>query len=40
MIATGYVRCAAGDTLQLVMAASAGGVIDNNNATLSIRLVA
>ena len=40
MIATGYVQCSAGDTLQLVMAASANGQIDNNNSTLSIRLVA
>ena len=40
MIATGYVQCVAGDTLQLVMAASANGQIDNNNSTLSIRLVA
>ena len=40
MIATGYVQCTAGDTLQLVMAASANGQIDNNNSTLSIRLVA
>jgi len=40
MIATGYVQCAANDTLQLVMAASSNGQIDNNNSTLSIRLVA
>ena len=40
MIATGYVQCSANDTLQLVMAASANGQIDNNNSTLSIRLVA
>jgi len=40
MVATGYVQCSAGDTLQLVMAASANGQIDNNNSTLSIRLVA
>jgi C1q domain len=40
MIATGYIQCSANDTLQLVMAADAGGQIDNNNSTLSIRLVA
>jgi hypothetical protein len=40
MIATGYVQCSANDTLQFVMAASANGQIDNNNSTLSIRLVA
>jgi hypothetical protein len=40
MIATGYVQCAANDTLQLVMAASSNGQIDNNNSTISIRLVA
>jgi hypothetical protein len=40
MIATGYVQCSVNDTLQLVMAASANGQIDNNNSTLSIRLVA
>jgi C1q domain len=40
MVATGYVQCAAGDTLQLVMAADSNGQIDNNNSTLSIRLVA
>lgn len=40
MVATGYVQCAANDTLQLVMAASSNGQIDNNNSTISIRLVA
>ena len=40
MIATGYVQCNTGDQLQLVMSASANGQIDNNNSTLSIRLVA
>jgi hypothetical protein len=40
MVATGYVQCAVGDTLQLIMAADSNGQIDNNNSTLSIRLVA
>jgi C1q domain len=40
MIATGYVQCNAGDSLLLQWAVSANGQIDNNNSTLSIRLVA
>ena len=39
MVATGYVQCNAGDSLQAIIAADANGQIDNNNATLSIRLV-
>jgi hypothetical protein len=39
MVASGYLQCNAGDQLQVVMIADASGQIDNNNASLSIRLV-
>lgn len=39
MVASGYLQCNVGDQLQLIMIADASGQIDNNNASLSIRLV-
>ena len=39
MTATGFVQCSSGDTLQLIMVAESNGQIDNDDATMSIRLV-
>jgi hypothetical protein len=40
MTASGYISCNANDTLQLIVAADSGGVIDYLDSTMSIRLVA
>jgi hypothetical protein len=39
MTASGFIQCAAGDTISLVMNAETNGVIDNKNSSMSIRLV-
>ena len=39
MTATGFIQCAAGDTIQLVVAADSSGVIDYQNSSMGIRLV-
>ena len=39
MTATGFIQCAVGDTIQLVVAADSSGVIDYQNSSMGIRLV-
>ena len=39
MTATGFIQCAAGDTIQLILYADSSGVIDYQNASMGIRLV-
>ena len=39
MTATGFIQCAAGDTIRLILYADYGGVIDYLNSSLGIRLV-
>ena len=40
LTASGYIQCQAGDVIQMVVYADANGVIDSNNSSMSIRLVA